>query len=237
MKTRLLCALFIFSLSLPIPPVTWGQTQSPATNREQDQKISLKTAEVVLDAVVKDKKGRVVKDLGAADFEVYEDGVRQQIESFRLVTRKTANNANGNAAAVPDKSSSPARLPETDKPTNLAAGETEAGVSAIALVFDRLSPDARKRARDTALNYVGEGTRPDDFIGVFNIDLSLKVLQNYTTENKLVRQAIERAGTSASATFTSHAEEARSQNQRIEDLQKQAASAAASASAGGYSNL
>ncbi len=239
MKTRLLSALFIFSLSLPIPFGVTGQTQSPATNREpQDQKISLKTAEVVLDAVVKDKKGRLVKDLGAADFEVYEDGARQQVESFRLVTRKTANNvgnASNTAPAIPDKSSSPARLPESDKLTNLAAGETEAGVSAIALVFDRLSPDARKRARDTALNYVGEGTRPDDFIGVFNIDLSLKVLQNYTMENRLVRQAIEKAGVSASATFTSHAEEARSQNQRIDQLQQQVSASESAAAAAGAS--
>src|SRR5262249_13062314 len=97
----------------------------------------------------------------------------------------------------------------------------------------RLSPDARKRARDSALNYVGEATRPDDFIGVFNIDLSLKVLQNYTTDNKLVRQAIEKAGVSASATFTSHAEEARSQDQRIQQLQQQVASGTAAASSGG----
>jgi len=229
MKKRLLCALFIFSLSLPAG--TRGQTQSPAPGRDQqDQKISVKTAEVVLDAVVKDKKGRVVKDLSANDFEVYEDGARQQIESFRLVTRGAGSDVTPNKEA--GKEILPAR-PDEGKTTNLAAGETDAGVSAIALVFDRLSPDARKRARDAALNYVGEATRPDDFIGVFNIDLSLKVLQNYTTDNKLVRQAIEKAGVSASATFTSHAEEARSQDQRIQQLQQQVASATAAASSGG----
>jgi VWFA-related protein len=228
MKKRLLCALFIFSLSLPAG--TLGQTQSPATQPlQQDQKISVKTAEVVLDAVVKDKKGRVVKDLNASDFEVYEDGARQQIESFRLVTREAGGAAPGKE---PGKETLPGR-PTAGQPTNLAAGENEVGVSAIALVFDRLSPDARKRARDSALNYVGEATRPDDFIGVFNIDLSLKVLQNYTTDNKLVRQAIEKAGVSASATFTSHAEEARSQDQRIQQLQQQVASATAAASSGG----
>jgi len=233
MEKRLLCALFILSLSLPLPPGATGQTPSnPSGHEQQEQRISVKTAEVMLDAVVKDKKGRLVKDLSATDFEVYEDGARQQIESFRLVTRKTANGA-APAPAVADKASSTARPAEKEKPADLAAGQTDAGVSAIALVFDRLSPDARKRARDAAMSYLGEGARPEDFIGVFNIDLSLKVLQNYTTENRLVRQAIEKAGSSASATFTSHAEEARSQNQRIEQLQQQTASAAATASAGG----
>jgi VWFA-related protein len=231
MKKRLLCALFILSMSLPLPFGASGQTQSPATGREQqDQKISLKTAEVILDAVVKDKKGRLVKDLRASDFEVYEDGARQQIESFRLVTRKGANSA---APIVADKESSPARPPETDKPTNLAAGETDVGVSAIALVFDRLSPDARKRARDAAMSYVGDNTRPDDFIGVFNINLSLSVLQNYTTDNRLVRQGIEKAGISSSASFSSNGEMARAQGDIATAAQNAADSAASAAASGG----
>lgn len=227
MKKSRLSLLLVFSLSLSTPLSGMGQNPS-----NQQEKISVKTTEVILDAVVKDKKGRLVKDLTAGDFEIYEDGVRQQVESFRLVTRKTAGSP-GSAEKTPDKEASPARPAETDKLVNLAAGETEAGVSAIALVFDRLSPEARKRAHDSAISYLGEGARPNDFIGVFNIDLSLKVLQNYTTDNKLVRQAIDKAGVSSSANFASHAEEARSQNQRIDQLQKQAASAAATASAGG----
>lgn len=230
MKKSLLSSLLVFSLFLSTPAVALGQ--NPGNRDPQGSQISIKTAEVLLDAVVKDKKGRVVKDLTAGDFEVFEDGVRQQIESFRLVTREKTDSAVliNNETAAPHPAT-PATAPT--KTVNLAAGETDAGVSAIALVFDRLSGDARKRAHDAALSYVGEGARPNDFIGVFNIDLGLKVLQNYTTENALLRQAIEKAGVSASATFTSHAEEARSQNQRIEQLQKQAASAAASASGGG----
>ncbi|MEJ7709956.1 MAG: hypothetical protein WKF84_08870 [Pyrinomonadaceae bacterium] len=49
--------------------------------------MTVTTAEVLLDTVVRDKKGRVVKNLTAADFEVYEDGVRQQIKSLRFVAR------------------------------------------------------------------------------------------------------------------------------------------------------
>src|ERR1019366_6742333 len=42
--------------------------------------------EVALDLVVRDKKGRLVKNLTSGDVEIYEDGVRQQIRSFSLVT-------------------------------------------------------------------------------------------------------------------------------------------------------
>ncbi len=219
MKRSLTVLLLIVSLTLSLP------FQIAAQDPAQDQKISLKTAEVILDVVVKDKKGRVVKDLTAADFEVSEDGQRQQVESFRLVTREKS----AAATAAEKKETAPA----APKATNLAVGEPEIGVSAIAIVFDRLSQDARTRARDAAKNYVGENTRPDDYMGVFTIDLALKVLQNYTTDNRLVREAIDRAGASSSASFTSNAEQARGQNQRISDLQQQASSAASAAAAAG----
>ena len=49
-----------------------------------------------LDVVVKDKKGRPVKDLKDTDFEIYEDGKPQRIESFRFVLRE------GGAGAATD---------------------------------------------------------------------------------------------------------------------------------------
>lgn len=222
MKKSFLSLLLICALILSVPG------QNPA--QQQEPKISIKSAEVILDVVVKDKKGRIIKDLKPTDLEVFEDDVKQQIESFRLVTRsstgKTAPENADKKESVPD---APA---PTGKPSNLAAGESDVGVSAIALVFDRLSGDARKRAHDAAMGYAGEETRPNDFMGVFNIDQSLRVLQDYTTDNQRIRAAIERAGSSSSSSFTSHAEEARNLNLRIEQLQKQATTAAAAASGG-----
>jgi VWFA-related protein len=222
MKKSFLSLLLICALILSVPG------QNPA--QQQEPKISIKSAEVILDVVVKDKKGRIIKDLKPTDLEVFEDDVKQQIESFRLVTRsstgKTAPENTDKKESVPD---APA---PTGKPSNLAAGESDVGVSAIALVFDRLSGDARKRAHDAAMGYAGEETRPNDFMGVFNIDQSLRVLQDYTTDNQRIRAAIERAGSSSSSSFTSHAEEARNLNLRIEQLQKQATTAAAAASGG-----
>src|SRR5262249_62004879 len=75
--------LLAFTLILSSYQPLSGQNPSPA--RQQDEpKIRIGTAEVTLDVVVRDKKGRPVKDLTASDFEIYEDGVRQQVESFRL---------------------------------------------------------------------------------------------------------------------------------------------------------
>jgi hypothetical protein len=46
------------------------------------------TAAVTLDVVVRDRRDRAVRDLTARDFEVYEDGVLQRIESFEVFGRR-----------------------------------------------------------------------------------------------------------------------------------------------------
>src|ERR1035437_929290 len=48
--------------------------------------IRVTATEIALDLVVRDKKGRQVKNVKPAEVEIYEDGVRQQLLSFRMVT-------------------------------------------------------------------------------------------------------------------------------------------------------
>jgi len=189
----------------------WGssavQDPKPA---QQDEKISIRTAEVVLDAIVKDKKGRSVKDLNVNEVQVFEDGVLQKIESFQLVNRKVS------------EKDAEERKDQIILATPTGSADTAdriSNVSAIALVFDRMSGDGRKRARDAAMAYLGEEARPDDFIGVFNIDLSMRILQNYSTDLDLIKKGIEKAGTSASSTFASNTEQTRALAARAEELQ------------------
>src|SRR6185436_7564441 len=64
------------------------RAQTPA--QDQDDVVRVRSNEVRLDVVVKDKKGRPIRDLKQADFEVLEDGVQQKVESFRFVAREGA---------------------------------------------------------------------------------------------------------------------------------------------------
>ena len=47
----------------------------------------VESAVVLLDVVVRDKKGRLVRDLEASDFEVLEDGKKQEVVAFEVVDR------------------------------------------------------------------------------------------------------------------------------------------------------
>ena len=56
-----------------------------AFSQSQDVVIRSSVREVLLDVVVRDARGRLVNNLKPGDIAVYEDGVRQDVRSFRLV--------------------------------------------------------------------------------------------------------------------------------------------------------
>ena len=203
------CVVFVFLISEIV--ITIGQAQR-ADGQQRSEKVVVNTGEVLLDAVVRDKTGRLVKDLTAADFEVYEDGVKQQTNSIRLVSI-----ANGGTTGREDQQSKRAEAGNRAKDSVLSKGSVAAtgvpGISAIALVFDRLSPEARPRAMQAALSYLQESTDTHELFGVFVTDLSMVVLQPFTYDRDLVKSGIEQAGVHTSSLYTSTNEEARSTRQ------------------------
>lgn len=201
------------ALSLIAPVLNTAQNP-----RRQEEKVHVGTTEVMLDVVIRDKKGRPVRDLTAADFEVFEDGVKQQIESFRFVSREAAPSGGDTEkkGAVPTEA-----VPSSTRPTS--------EINLVAMVFDRLSPNARGLAHKAAGGYVVERTGPDDFTGVFLIDLSLRTLQSYTDNEQLVHEAIDRAASIATATYASSTDKVRNLSERSAGLEQQTTSAASAA--------
>jgi VWFA-related protein len=184
---------------------TSAQTQRPADPQSPD-KIVISKDEVVFDLIVRDKKGKPIRDLAQSDFDIYEDGVKQDISSFRFVSSTAAR-----ADATPAKDNSTSATPTDPKVASSPRGGNEEAVSAVALVFDRLSPESRLRARDAALSYVGESVKKSELVGVFVADLSLVVLQPFTYDSAQVKAGIEKAGTHATSLYTSNNAQARAE--------------------------
>src|SRR5687767_5175388 len=53
---------------------------------QQRQAITSTATAILVDAVVRDKHGKLLTDLSASDFEVFEDGAAQAIDSFTRVS-------------------------------------------------------------------------------------------------------------------------------------------------------
>ncbi|HEV8430256.1 MAG TPA: VWA domain-containing protein [Pyrinomonadaceae bacterium] len=184
-----------------------AQTQRPG---DQQDRIVISKDEVLFDVVVRDKRGKIIKDLTEADFEVYEDGVKQDINSFRFVASIAAESV----ATSPNSDKKTTTDPVVIKNPGATTEETT-GVSALALVFDRLSPESRPRAREAALSYLGESIKKNDLVGVFLTDLSVMVLQPFTSDSQQIKAAIEKAGVHAPSLYTSNNEQARAARNEV----------------------
>src|SRR5262245_35918457 len=90
-------AVLFLTAALVAPAPAQDQSKSV----RQDDRVTLGTVEVLLDIVVKDKKGRAVTDLSVSDFEVFEDGVKQPVESFRLISRNPSGEAGNGVRTAP----------------------------------------------------------------------------------------------------------------------------------------
>jgi len=178
--TRSLAAILMSALAAgpgPFRPASaWAQAPGPAS---PPPVFGTQTAAVVVDVVVRDKKGNLVRDLTAADFTVLEDGVAQTVDSLRIVDTAPAAPSGdaAPAAASPAAPRAATAAPAAAAPTKVAPTGPPA---IIAFVFDRLSPDARKTAQKAALSYTDRGHTEGDLVAVFSIDLALHTLQPFT---------------------------------------------------------
>jgi VWFA-related protein len=208
-SNRLVVAALVALLSLR-PVLDVGATfQEPPASPQAPAipTFGVGTAAVTLDVVVRDKKGNAVRDLKASDFEVFEDGAKQQVESFRIFGRPLDGPLE--APAKPTAAPTPAAASPAAVPAPPPAAAPEMRPQLIAFVFDRLSADARNTAQKAAMTYVERGHVEGDVVGVFAIDLALRTVQPFTTDPSLIRLGLQRAASQANTSFSGDRERTR----------------------------
>jgi VWFA-related protein len=170
---------------------------------------------VLVDIVVRDRRGQPVRDLAQADFEILEDGTPQTIGSF---TRVLEGQSKGAEPAPPSATAPPA--------VNAGSPVIDPGPGVTALVFDRLRPEARRLAAQAARSYLGSKEESADYVAVFGIDLGMTPFVPFTRNAVALRKALDAMVSSASAGFNSP-----ESRQAIADATKAASTSAAAASA------
>lgn len=180
-------------------PVLAQNAAQSAPQAESGPTIRATVNEVALDLVVRDKKGRLVKNLKPGDVEIYEDGVRQEIRSLRLV---------GGEALVqpvqPDRQAGEEQ-PETAEPARPLAMPLH-GVELICVVFHQLDPNTRRWAVAAVQEFIKTTLRPGTFVGVFNLDSRLTPLHAFTNNRDELLRAATTAFNGASVDITRAAE-------------------------------
>jgi VWFA-related protein len=169
-------AVLVFSAAL--------QAQQPPP-RARQAFTSTATA-ILVDVVVRDKNGRPVTDLSAPDFQIFEEGIPQKVESFTRVSHGGGIGV-GVSWRAPDRTVSvktehaAAAVSEPDAPPEEAT---------TALVFDHLSAESLRLAQKATLDYVPLTGDSSVRVGVFATDPGVRVVQPYTTDRAAVRRAV-----------------------------------------------
>lgn len=179
MKKFFLSLHFIFLFSLSV----FTQTPPPITSPADEEVVKISTTLVQIDVSVTDKKGNPVKDLKAEDFEIYENGIKQDISNFSFVS--TVREKPAQPAEKPDKTSI---LPP---PTQVRPEQVR---RTIALVVDdlTLSFESTYYVRRALRKFVDEQMLDGDLVAIIRTGGGIGALQQFTTDKRQLYAAIEK---------------------------------------------
>src|SRR5256714_470883 len=157
--------------------------QKPPQEVAPEDVVRITTNLVQTDAVVTDKNDQIIKDLKLADFDLYDNGKKQDIKFLEFVGNDNTKRVEGDAP----KLASGAKL---DLPSN--------GVSAadlkrvVAFVVDDLTmaSDDRSRVRDLLSIFVNNDMKRGDLVAIVPVIGGSGLLQQHTSDKDLLRRAI-----------------------------------------------
>ena len=159
-------------MKIGIRPLALLCALASAQQNPQKPLVKSTTEEVILDIVVRDKKGKPITDLKPDELTVTDAGARQKITSFRLVR--------GADAVAP-----------TGETTRL---DPLRQIRLVTLAVEAMSaPDQRKLARSAALDLIKGEQGANTFYSVVAINTQLSVLQSFTSDKDKLSKAIDLA--------------------------------------------
>ena len=208
MKPKVAALLMVSLLLLPVraqQPGTQNRPQTPNPPRQpekvppqrpepdpqkspqtidQDDIVRITTNVVQIDAVVT-KDGKLVTDLKAEDFEIFEDKKPQTITNFSYVSNvSTASEI----VVTPSPNKDPNAVP-------LAPGKVRPGdpFRTIAIVVDDLgiSFESMGSVRKQVRRFIEQDMRPNDLIAIIRTGGEVGALQQFTTDKRLLLRAAE----------------------------------------------
>ena len=215
-----LAGIVVLALGLLSTPRAGVHAQEPAS---QNPSFRAGASAVVLDVVIRDKRGRPVRDVRQGELTVLEDGVAREIRSFRLVER----------AAAPLSDAPPNATPTTagDQPDALRYP------TLVTLVFDHLTQNSRSLARRAALQFVAREMPANQWVAVYALEQRLRLAQSFTRDQAALRNAIERATAAAPEGHDRPGKETRDPDQAQRSADAAVAAVAAGPAGGNTANI
>ena len=195
-----ICWLLVFALSAPLfaqdpkpqpptnpPPSQAQQPPAPAQSPTPDQDVIRITTNLVQVDVVVTKDGKQLTDLKPEEFEIFEDGRRQEITNFSYVANEKRIDHSAASGSLAATSPRPAEGSLPPRPiTREQVGRT------MAIVVDDLgmSFESMARVRAQLSKFVNEKLEPTDLVAIIRTGGDVGALQQFTTDHRVLQNAV-----------------------------------------------
>jgi VWFA-related protein len=166
-----------------------AQNPPQASPAQQPQYRVHVTSELVLvNVVVRDKKGNLVRDLKKDDFTLLEDGKRQAISTFDFENVDELATAGAAEATVSGTAPDSALLRSTDKPSTLNARDRR--LMLLFFDFSGMQPEEIERCVDAAKKFVQTRMQPADLIALVSLATNMRIDLDFTDDKTKVLTAL-----------------------------------------------
>ena len=174
---RAATAAALLSALAPVAPAR----DAPARDASVDAKrptFRADTALVVLDLVVRDKKGQPIRDLRPDEVQIYEDGVRRDVAG--LSAGRDGHRRRGPRGGRDPRAGAAA---PRQNPTRL--------LSLTTLIFEPLDGASAAVARKAALQFLDRALGERSRVAVVRLGQGLSLVQPFTSNAEHLRRAVE----------------------------------------------
>lgn len=156
------------------------QPRQPETGQEEVIRIS--TSLVQTDVVVTDKNDRILPDLKLEDFELYDNGRKQELKFMEFVGVDTGRRTEGTRPSLPAAA-------QPDVVSGISAKDLK---RVIAFVVDDLTIPILDlpTVRNLLLDFVNNKMTDGDLVAIVRVVGGKGLLQQFTTDRQLLRRAI-----------------------------------------------
>jgi len=160
-----------------------SQTQQPAAPAQSQYRMHVTSELVLVNVVVRDKKGNLIRGLKKEDFTLTEDNKRQEISTFDYENVDELPTAGAAEATATGTAATGGLLHASN------AGALDARDRRLMLLFfdfSAMDPEQIERAVDAAKKFVNTKMLPADMIALVSLSTNMRVDLDFTTDKKKV---------------------------------------------------
>jgi VWFA-related protein len=161
--------------------------QSPQPQRPQ-YRVHVTSELVLVNVVVRDKKGDLVRGLKKEDFTLLEDGKRQTISTFDFENVDELGTAGAVEATVSGTAPDSGLLRPAEKPATVNARDRR--LMLLFFDFSGMDPEQIDRCVDAAKKFVQTRMQPADLIALVSLATNMRVDLDFTDDKTNVLRAL-----------------------------------------------